>query len=269
MLQYDREFAVVDSFGTALRLNSHPKLMLIEPVIDMDKQLLIVRAPNRHELVIDISQVGSSCSIDRDVHVCGSVCSSIPWGNVEVSKWFSSYLEVPCWLARYKRFECHRNREDYPTLSSSTIVNTPHYAFANEAPILLVSQESVDILNRALKQQSLSHASTKHFRPNLVVRSATKLPLNLCNTNPEDSWISLAIPRLGVSFGVSGRCNRCSMVDIDPSSGMKGQTLKTLAQYRRDGGNITFGVFLSLGPDQNTVIDCTIQEGEHILITTT
>ena len=68
MLRFDREFAVVDSFGVALRLNAHPKLTLIEPRIDVDKQLLYVRAPNCDELVIDISP-GRSFTLERDITV--------------------------------------------------------------------------------------------------------------------------------------------------------------------------------------------------------
>jgi len=258
MLQYDREFAIVDSFGEALRLSSHPKLTLIEPRIDIDKQLLIVNAPSCQELVIDITRREGTVSYERDINICGSACSSTPWGNIEISDWFSSYLGVPCWLARYKNI-------------SATILNTPHYAFANEAPILLISQESVSILNRALKQQSFPNASTKHFRPNLVVHSVSISSISEDHANPEDSWISLRISRSGISFCVSGKCNRCSMVDIDPLSGMKGQTLKTLAQYRRNRGNITFGVFLSLDQDNSHshVTDWTIHEGDNILVTIT
>ena len=44
------------------------------------------------------------------------------------------------------------------------------------------------------------------------------------------------------------------MVDIDPTSGMKGNTLRALAQYRRDRGRIYFGTFFS-GVKVSTDID--------------
>ena len=43
---------------------------------------------------------------------------------------------------------------------------------------------------------------------------------------------------------VTGQCARCSMVDIDPDSCMKGKTLQALSEYRRNNGQITFGIFL-------------------------
>jgi uncharacterized protein YcbX len=255
MLKFDREFAIVDSFGVALRLSVHPKLTLIEPRIDCDKELLFVRAPNFDDLIIDISPKGSSQN-SQDVHVCGSCVSGIVWGDARVSSWFSAYLGISCWFARYKRVECDITSD----------IHTTQYAYANESPILLVSQESVDVLNQALKQQGHHYISTKHFRPNIVVSS--KLINNQkvhTLTNPEDSWTSLTLQTSNILLEVKGRCNRCSMVDIDPSSGMRGQTLKTLATYRRDRGNITFGVFLCVCIDRG-VQSWDIHEGDEVLV---
>ena len=46
-----------------------------------------------------------------------------------------------------------------------------------------------------------------------------------------------------------GKCARCQMVDVDPSSGMKGNTLRALAQYRRERGKINFGTFFAGNPN--------------------
>lgn len=42
------------------------------------------------------------------------------------------------------------------------------------------------------------------------------------------------------------------MVDVDPTSGMKGKTLRALADYRRRKGKITFGIFISGMEEFNT-----------------
>ena len=48
-----------------------------------------------------------------------------------------------------------------------------------------------------------------------------------------------------ISFDITGKCSRCGMVNVDPTSGSNdGSTLRTLASYRREDGNIVFGVFL-------------------------
>ena len=46
-----------------------------------------------------------------------------------------------------------------------------------------------------------------------------------------------------------GKCARCQMVDVDPSSGMKGNTLRALARYRRERGKINFGTFFTGNPN--------------------
>jgi len=42
-----------------------------------------------------------------------------------------------------------------------------------------------------------------------------------------------------------GPCTRCSIVDLDPKTGLKkGQKLRALSEYRRQHGQISFGIFL-------------------------
>jgi molybdenum cofactor sulfurtransferase len=64
-------------------------------------------------------------------------------------------------------------------------------------------------------------------------------------THTEDGWKRLRLVDKEVVFLVVGPCARCAMVDFDPSTGMKGKTLRALADYRRrNKGQITFGIFL-------------------------
>ena len=128
--------------------------------------------------------------------------------------------------------------------------------FENEAPLLLLSKQSVEILNKVLANQGSRRVNSRHFRPNLVVTQKN----NGCNReftgNPEEQWKSIHFPQSGINLNVTGQCARCSMVDIDPESGMKGKTLRALAEYRRYRGQITFGIFLKKIPseDQNVWI---------------
>ena len=248
-LLYDREFALVDSSGAAMRLHTYPKMSQIAPSIDLERQVLVVSAPGLKDLTISLTSEGRDSAeiIDASkaaghIRVCGSrACASV-WGGNEVTEWFSSFLGVQCWLVRHKSekgraLDCHD--ED----ASRT------KAFANDAALLLVSQNSIDHLNGILAEQQSKLVTSRHFRPNLVVKSQSALTESSPSKyglHPEDSWSRVELLDQGVALVSGGLCARCQMVDVDPTSGMKGKTLRALSEYRRRGGQIVFGIFLSM-----------------------
>jgi len=235
-LLYDREFALIDASGMALRLCRYPKMGSIRPQIDLKKKILSVSAPGRPTLWINL---------DTDLHhpmsdikVCGNKCDGKLWGSYAVSAWFSEYLGVRCWLAR-----ANINAKSQPLKQSGEELNSKsksRVGFENEAPLLLLSTNSLDILNNQLRLRGSHEVNAKFFRANLVVETEKSSD----NTNPEDLWATIKIPRSVTELEVTGQCARCSMVDVDPESGMRGKTLSTLAEYRRNKGQITFGIFL-------------------------
>ena len=230
-LKFDREFALVDSSGTALRLCQYPKMGSIKPHIDLQKMIMEVSAPGCPDLTVNLTENGAS-SI-KEIKVCGNKCDGKLWGSHAVSSWFTEYLGVQCWLAR---------SQDAKRANNSTICERKKLGFENEAPLLLVSKNSINKLNLILKNRSVRQVNAKHFRPNLVVA----LENSEDNNNPEDHWKSINFPNSDLELSVTGQCARCSMVDVDPSSGMKGSTLRALAEYRRSKGQITFGIFLGV-----------------------
>jgi uncharacterized protein YcbX len=59
----------------------------------------------------------------------------------------------------------------------------------------------------------------------------------------EDRWPFVRIG--GVSFRVSGVCDRCVMTTIDPVSLVRGkEPIRTLAKHRKKDGKTYFGVWL-------------------------
>lgn len=252
MLIYDREFALVDSSGAAMRLHSYPKMSQIAPTIDLERKVLIVSAPGCDDLTISLafdgheSDEGSSSGNDTTtghIRVCGSKACANVWGGDEATEWFSSFLGVQCWLVR------HKGGKGEP-LNSNKEGMSAKKAFANDASLLLVSQNSIDQLNAILAEQCSNLVSSRHFRPNLVVKCHD--PLLERNQgksgrelHPEDSWSKVELIDHGIQLVSGGPCSRCQMVDVDPTSGMKGKTLRALSEYRRRRGQIVFGIFLS------------------------
>ena len=160
----------------------------------------------------------------------------------ETDLWFSTYLGTPCSLVRFSQAPCHRR---------------DGVCFANEGQILLISRSSVDLMTRLAKQAAVdagegegeaAAVTALHFRPNLAVDSGV--------AHEEESWATVrvsegAAPRV-TALSVSGHCERCALVDLNPKTGVvDGRTLRTLAAYRRRHGGrrgkIVFGVFLAGG----------------------
>jgi molybdenum cofactor sulfurtransferase len=170
-----------------------------------------------------------------------SQCCGEIWGDQQTAEWFSDFLGVRCWLARfvggaYQPIGTHLSADKTPPQRSA------HVAFANEEPLLLISEHAVAALNQVLGSRGQGQVSSCHFRPNIVVRPADVNGAR--GGHIEDGWSRLEFIDKNMAFDVAGPCSRCSMVDVDPTSGMKGNTLETLADYRRNNGQITFGIFL-------------------------
>lgn len=238
-LALDREFALVDSSGTAMRLQVYPKMAFLQPVVDLERRTMTVSAPGRRDLELNLDEESKYDDGGSIVKVCGNRCGGILWGNFEASEWFSEYLGVRCWLARHSDGHYHLPDD---VCAPGPPLRSREVAFANEQPLLLISEHAVDALNDVLTSHKQGSVSSRHFRPNMVVRLVGQAAKSLAHA--EDGWSRLSVEEKDIQFDVVGQCARCSMVDVDPSTGMKGKTLRALADYRRRNGQIIFGIFL-------------------------
>jgi uncharacterized protein YcbX len=84
------------------------------------------------------------------------------------------------------------------------------------------------------------------FRPNILVRGVNR-------SHAEDEWRSIdfltcredTLPML--TMNVIGPCSRCKMININQKTGIiDGRYLQTLAEYRKIGSRINFGLFTTL-----------------------
>ncbi len=101
-------------------------------------------------------------------------------------------------------------------------------AFADGFPFLLISQASVDELNRRLADP----VPADRFRANIVVDG--------CEAHAEDGWSGLTIG--GIEFRVAKPCARCVVVTTDQDDGTRSaEPLRTLATYRTENNKVLFG----------------------------
>ncbi|KAL1529433.1 hypothetical protein AB1Y20_000381 [Prymnesium parvum] len=248
-LELDREWAVLDSKGAVMKLSSNPRMALLSPQVDLEARTLTVHAPSSAPLVLGLDD-GAVCTSgeeappSREVRVCGEECRGRPFGGEAAARWLSSFLGVQCSLVRH----VSRRRPEGGTGGAAHAVREEAIAFANESPLLLLSQASVDALNRALRAAGDAPVSSCHFRPNLVVEggghSVGRSGQTRQVSGPEDGWAGAVFAGGAVRLRVTGMCARCAMVEIDPSSGAKhGTVLRALARHRRQRSRLIFGVF--------------------------
>ncbi|MFV8781310.1 MOSC domain-containing protein [Microbulbifer sp. SA54] len=110
--------------------------------------------------------------------------------------------------------------------------------FADAAPLLVISQASLDDLNSRLTDP----VSMLRFRPNLVVSG--------CEPFAEDQWKTLTIYTSDgpLILECTHPCARCAIPGLHPFTGRaQKEPLRTLAQYRRSekDGQIYFGMNLT------------------------
>ncbi|WIX32102.1 MOSC domain-containing protein [Salinicola sp. JS01] len=213
-LVLDRRFMAIKPDGTFLTARTHPQLQRVRPRFDGERLTLT------HDSLapLDVSREEFS----------GEAVTTQVWGDefsalathASLDAWFSEVAGEPArllWLG-----------ERSPRYREAIGVRV---SFADGYPLLLISQASLDDLNR---RTDGTHVMAQ-FRPNLVVTG----------TEPyaEDGWRRVRIGE--VTFRVDAPCSRCAMVTVDPARGEKRadrEPLKALAGYRRgERGKVYFG----------------------------
>ncbi|KDO32872.1 hypothetical protein SPRG_02564 [Saprolegnia parasitica CBS 223.65] len=214
-LLYDREWAIVDPVsGKALRQKDTARLTQIRPKIDLVTSELVLRCGALAPLRLPLTYAPSTLQVPRAIRltVCATACDGSLYDSL-VASWCTKALDRPCTLARVA-----------PTATTAI-------GFANEAPYLLLSRGSVADMNGRMK----TPVSEAVFRANIVIDG--------CGPYEEDAWKGVRVGE--TRFDVLGPCSRCSMINIDPTTGaFSPAPLQTLASYRRERAKIFFGQFL-------------------------
>eukprot|EP00026_Physarum_polycephalum_P002275 Phypoly_transcript_02281.p1 GENE.Phypoly_transcript_02281~~Phypoly_transcript_02281.p1 ORF type:complete len:806 (+),score=63.06 Phypoly_transcript_02281:39-2420(+) len=258
-LQYDREWALVDSKGMYVNQKKVPKLCLVRPTIDIDNGFLHLDAENNPRLSLFLTEIPGSptgeSSVDFDeelsLRICGDNCAGFPYGK-EVTQWFYAVTGAPNLVLVRK----NPLKERASRLAATKMdLDDTNIRFSNESPFLLISKVSVrDVVSRiTIKHDYIGESS---FRANIVVDGGL-VPYE------EDDWNHISIN--GHTFQSLGGCNRCKMITIDQGRGTEGQEpLKTLAHYRRvNTGRILFGIHIAVCNEERKMM--TVRVGDTVL----
>ena len=214
-LQYDRKWMLIDAEGQFLSQRRLPKMALISTALTEDT--LILSAPNREALVLPLSVTGGesvACKVWQDDCVALSV-------SAEADAWLSAFLGQPCRLV-YQTTEAIRSVD--PKYGQAT----DQVAFSDGFPFLIVSENSLDALNKA----SGLTLTMNRFRPNLVISG--------CPAYDEDRWRVIRIA--AIDFRLPKPCSRCSVPNVDPETALCGkEPLTTLNRTRKWQNKVYFG----------------------------
>jgi MOSC domain-containing protein len=212
----DRAWMVTTADGLFLTQREMPRMALIRPRADAGTLLLAASG------MPPLQVIRRTSGRRRDVTVWNDICATLDQGD-EPARWLSTFLGSPCRLVRMAEDFVRQTDAVYSTGFTGQV------GFADGYPMLLITQASLDDLNRRLAEP----LPMNRFRPNVVVSG----------TGPyaEDGW---GLIRIGnVSFAVVKPCARCPITTTDQDTAETArEPLRTLATYRHvRGRGVMFG----------------------------
>ncbi|KAK7303851.1 hypothetical protein RJT34_14768 [Clitoria ternatea] len=205
--RWDRQWLVVNSQGRACTQRVDPKLAMVEVELPPDALVedweptqdsyMMLKAPGMKPLKICLSKQHEVADAVTVWEWTGSAWDE----GAEASQWFSDYLGKQCKLVRFNSASEIRQVD-------ANYVGGHKIHFSDCYPFLLLSQESLDALNKLLKEP----LPINRFRPNILVEG--------CEPFSEDLWTEIKIgrfPFLGVKL-----CSRCKVPTINQETGIAG-----------------------------------------------
>ncbi|WP_437317310.1 MOSC domain-containing protein [Sorangium sp. So ce385] len=223
----DRRFMIIDPEGKPLTQRPLPRMALIEAQLSEGE--LTLGAAGRSPVSVPRASQSAQGARLLTVEVWSSTGLLAEDCGDEVAAWLSDFLEHPARLVRAG--EAFRR----PVLKDSVARPEDVVSFADEFPLLVISEASLADLNAHLEGRGAAALPMDRFRPSLVVSG--------CAAFDEDRWGRVRIGELVLRAG--GPCARCVVTTTDQRTAERGpEPLRTLATYRRDPqkpGDVNFG----------------------------
>ncbi len=213
----DRRYMLIDERGLFLTQRTHPRMATVR-VTPADGGYTVSSPGHRSQQLPLAMESGDT----RRVTVWRDEVDAIV-ASREINNWFSTVLGIPSQLV-------YMNNPHSRGVKSGYGREEDDLSFADGAPVLMISTESLGALNQKLDEP----VEMTRFRPNLVVQAGAPFA--------EDSWRHVLVGE--ASFDVEWPCTRCSVPTVDPATGEKdenGEPLRTLNAFRKTSAGTTFG----------------------------
>src|SRR5271166_455215 len=211
-LEHDRRWMLVDPAAHMITQRECPGVAMLTPSVEA--KALRVAAPGRDDIFVP-HDAASWTDHEVVVDVWGHSYVGVA-AVASINEALSEAIGMECQLLSI-RADVFRVKRDV--------------AFHDDSPILIISESSLEELNRRLAVP----LPMNRFRPNIVVRDAAPFD--------EDGWQRIAIGE-GV-FRAIKDCERCVITTVDQAIGVASgpEPLKTLATFRRKGDGVAFGQY--------------------------
>jgi uncharacterized protein YcbX len=219
---WDRRWMVVGPDGVFLTQRELPRLAVVRPRLEAEELVLCAgggetRVPLRR-----------GAGETRRVRVWEDECEAWDEGD-EASGLLSEHLGTPARLVRMAE-EFVRPVDPGYALRPSQI------GFADAYPLLVVTEGSLEELNRRLEERFTSPVPMSRFRPNVVLTG--------CAPFAEDDWKALRIGE--TTLDLAKPCGRCATTRVDQARGVvhdPREPLAALATFRLRDQNVLFGQY--------------------------
>jgi uncharacterized protein YcbX len=210
-LENDRCWMLVDGEGNKITQRECPRLALLLPRIERGS--IRVQVPGSSDIVVPLGGGGFTNEL-LTVDLWGHAHTGVVAAEA-INRAFSDATGVSCRLLCLAHDDSEANR----------------VPFHDDAPLLVISQLSLDELNRRLP----TPVPMNRFRPSVVLAGSDPFE--------EDDWQRIAIGE--TEFTAVKQCVRCAITTVDQAEGVfRGpEPLKTLATFRRLEQNVAFGAY--------------------------
>lgn len=224
-LHLDRRMMLVDNTGKFMTQRTYPKMALLKTNI-VDDKLAVNNTNNKSTIFIELEFIKNQKLIDSlekiNVKIWDDECIAAKVSK-EADEFFSDALGIKCSLVIMPQDAKRIVDPDKKYINEEYLVS-----FADAYPFLIIGQESLNDLNKRLKE----NLPMNRFRPNFVFTGG--------NPYDEDRWKSFKIGE--IIFYPVKPCARCVITTINQDTAEKSdEPLKTLATYRTINNKVLFG----------------------------
>ncbi|KAM8960955.1 mitochondrial amidoxime-reducing component 1-like [Pelodytes ibericus] len=211
----DRHWLVVTEEGHMVTGRQEPRMVLIS--VSVQGESLFLEASGMEKLEVPMKLPKSNrvrdCRVFR-TDIQGRDCGE------EASRWMTSYFQSsqPYYLVH---FEAETMRPRKSKEAEILFRETDMIAYPDASPIMLLSETSLQDLNRRLEEP----VSLANFRPCIVVSG--------CEAFAEDEWNDIRVGTTRMKRIMA--CGRCILTTVNPDTGVltRKEPLDTLKTFRK------------------------------------
>ncbi|XP_062987312.1 molybdenum cofactor sulfurase [Elgaria multicarinata webbii] len=237
-LLYDRSWMVANQNGVCITQKQEPRLCLIQPMIDLEQNVMIIKAEGMEPISVTLEESSGSLTEICQSKVCSHRVQTYDCGE-RVADWFSEFLGRQCRLIRQSSdFKRNANKKDEKGGASAEVASL---SLVNEAQYLLINRKSI----AQLRDQVVARLGESLLPDELIYRFRANIVISTNEPFEEDLWDEIAIGTL--YFKVMGPCHRCLVICIDQRTGQRNKEfLQSLAAIKDRKTN--FGIYLMNHP---------------------